>query len=417
MTDAAPRTVVGAGIVHSTVAAWAGFVLVHAWLVGLCLYGPGSGMNDVSIVYRQWTEQAVNAGIVVGIDVAWVYPILAIVPMVIAALLGPANYVAAWLGLVTVLNAGAFAFLAKRNRIPAAWWWLAFLLLLGPIALARIDAVTVSLGIMGVLLLATRPRVAGIVLAVATWVKVWPAVLIAAGLVTLRGRWRILFSGAMVSGAIVTVALLLGSGERLFSFITEQTGRGLQIEAPVTTLWMWAAFVGQPGVAVYFDTQIITYQVTGMGVDAAASLMTPLLVVVVAAVVLLGVRAVRAGAPAAEVLPSLSLALVVALIAFNKVGSPQFIGWIAVPIVLGLATSLVSTEAVAFRAPAILALAVAGLTQLLYPYLYDYLVTLHPAMLVALSLRNLLEFVLLGWAIRSLVMAARFRHRVSLSRS
>ena len=107
----------------------------------------------------------------------------------------------------------------------------------------------------------------------------------------------------------------------------------------------------------------------------------------------------------------------VALIAFNKVGSPQFIGWIAVPIVLGLTTSLVSTDAVAFRTPAILALAIGGLTQLLYPYLYDYLVTLHPAMLVALSLRNLLEFVLLGWAIRSLVVAARFRHRVSLSRS
>lgn len=407
MTDSTPQVRGVDRVLGTRVAAWAGFALVHGWLAWVCLVGRHDGMNDVSVVYRQWIEQALNNGIIVGIDSSWVYPILAIVPMLAAAVFGATQYVAAWVALVILFNAVTFAVIASTGNARAAWWWLAFLSLLGPITLARIDAITVSLGIVGVLLLASRPRAAGAVLAIATWVKVWPAVLIAAALVTTRNRGRILASGVIVSAVVVTVALMLGSGARVFSFITEQTGRGLQLEAPITTFWLWAAFAGQRGTAVYFDREIITYQVTGAGVDVAAAVMTPLMVLAVLVVLALGVRAVRTGTPAAQILPSLCLALVVALIAFNKVGSPQFIGWIAVPIVLGLATPGVS-----FRPPAAIALIVAALTQVLYPYLYQALVELNPAMLIALTLRNILEFVLLGWAVQALIRSPHRRREV-----
>jgi Glycosyltransferase family 87 len=406
MTDATRRPRGGNRILDRRLAAWLGFALVHGALAWVCLFGGHDGMNDVSVVYRRWVEQALDAGVIVGIDTSWVYPILAIVPMLASAVFGTTQYLAVWVALTIVVNAAAFAKLVTR-RVRAGWWWLAFLLLLGPIALARIDAITVSLGIVGVMLLASRPRAAGVVLAIATWVKVWPAVLIAAALVTERRRGRILISCVVVSVVVVTVALVLGSGARVASFITEQAGRGLQIEAPVTTFWMWAAFLGQPGAGLYFDEKIITYQATGVGVDAAAAVMTPLLVVVVAVVLVLGVRAVRGGASAARVLPSLALALVMALIAVNKVGSPQFISWIAVPIVLGL-----MTEGVGFRVPAVLALIIAGLTQVIYPYLYFALVELQPAMLVTLTARNILEFVLLGWAVLALIRVPRSRPAV-----
>ena len=42
----------------------------------------------------------------------------------------------------------------------------------------------------------------------------------------------------------------------------------------------------------------------------------------------------RRGVPGAELLPPLALAITTALILFNKVGSPQFVTWLAVPIVL-----------------------------------------------------------------------------------
>jgi hypothetical protein len=398
MTDATPRVRGGNRILGSRLAAWGSFALVHGWLAWVSLYGGHSGMNDVSAVYRQWVEQAINDGLIVGIDTAWVYPVLAIAPMLVAAVFGTGQYAAVWIALVIVLNAVGFGVVVNGARRRTAWWWLGFLLLLGPIALARIDAITIALGIIGVILLSTRPRAAGVVLAIATWVKVWPAVLIAAAIVTMRSRGRILLSAVVVSAVVVTVSLILGSGARVLSFITEQTGRGLQIEAPVTTFWLWAAFTGQPGASLYYDRQILTYQATGAGVDVAAAVMTPLLVAVVAVVLGLGIRAMHSGALATRVLPSLALALVVALIAFNKVGSPQFIGWIAVPIVLGLAT-----DGVSFRTPAALALVIAALTQVVYPYLYFALVELQPAMLVTLTARNILEFVLLGWAVWSLI--------------
>ena len=83
------------------------------------------------------------------------------------------------------------------------------------------------------------------------------------------------------------------------------------------------------------------------------------------------------------------------MIAFNKVGSPQFIGWLAAPVIFGLLV-----RPATWRLPAVLVAVLAALTQLIYPYLYDWLLVAHPSMVLLLTLRNLLEFVLLGWAVR-----------------
>ena len=93
------------------------------------------------------------------------------------------------------------------------------------------------------------------------------------------------------------------------------------------------------------------------------------------------------------------LALVVTLIAFNKVGSPQFMSWLAAPTILGLVM-----RGAAWRTPAILVAVLAALTQVVYPYFYDWLLVAHPVMVGVLTLRNLLEFVLLGWALREIRM-------------
>ncbi len=92
-------------------------------------------------------------------------------------------------------------------------------------ALGRIDSVVVPLAIIGMLVLATLPRVAAVLLTVATWIKVWPAALIAAIVVVARRRWTVAVTAVITSAAIGIVALLLGAGTNVFSFITEQTGR------------------------------------------------------------------------------------------------------------------------------------------------------------------------------------------------
>jgi hypothetical protein len=50
----------------------------------------------------------------------------------------------------------------------------------------------------------------------------------------------------------------------------------------------------------------------------------------------------------------------------------------------------------------VIALILAGLTQLIYPTFYDYVLGLNTVMLIALTARNILTFFLLAWAIGAL---------------
>lgn len=386
-------------------AVWVAFVLVHLWLGVLNLRPEGLPMGDVTYTYKFWVEQSLTNDYTVGIDGVFVYPIVALVPMYAAWIFGPELYGNTWLALVFVLNAVAFGVLTgwgfRRDRLAAAWWWVGFLLLLGPIALGRIDSITIPIAIIAVLILASRPGAAGVLLALVTWTKVWPAAILAAIVVATRHRLTVIWASVAVSVGVVGIALLYGSGTNVFSFFTQQAGRGLQVEAPVSTLWLWLAKAGVPNTYVYYDQGILTYQIQGDGTDAASQIMTPVLAVVAVVVVLAGLFATWRGASAAHVLPPLALALVTTLIAFNKVGSPQFVSWLAVPIVLGIVTAKIG-GGVNFTVPAALVLTIAALTQVLYPYLYPYLLGLDTFMLIAITLRNALYFVLLAWAIFTL---------------
>jgi hypothetical protein len=388
---------------------WIAFVLVHLALGGIALSRVPAGVGDVVTTYPVWIEDGLQSGQWVGIQLPWVYPILALPPMLLADVFGPAWIAPMWLSLVLVADAAAFAvltgFARERRTALAAWWWLAFLLALGPIALTRIDSFATPAALAGVLLLARAPRVAGALLAVGAWIKVWPAALLAAAVVALRRRLDVLLGAVVLSAAVVAVGLALGAGANLFSFISAQSGRGLQIEAPLATPFLWGAAAHGP-FAVYYDTEILTYQVRGPGVLQVADLGTPLLVVAVGAVLVLGVIAARRGASAAALLPPLVLGFTAALFVANKVGSPQYAGWLAVPIVLGLALRATAGGR-RFAGPAILTLVVAGLTQIIYPFLYDLLLELQPGMLIVLTVRNLLLIVLFAWAIVLLVDRVR----------
>ena len=394
---------------------WALFALVHAWLGILNLIGPGQPFGDVLHVYPFWVERGLVDGEWVGIDTSWVYPLLALVPMLAAYAAGPAWYGVVWLGLVTALHAAAYlALVGVRARVPApraviAAGWMLFLLLLGPVALGRIDAVTVALAIVAVTLLPDHPRWAGALLAAGAWVKVWPAALLVAVLIAARRRVAALVGAVAVSVAVVGVGLALGAGAALLSAVTEQSARGLQVESPVATPWLWAAVAGQGGAQVSYEPALLTFQVVGAGTELAAALSTPVLALVVVTVAALGVLAVRRGVPEARLLPVLALALVMSLVLVNKVGSPQLASWVVVPVILGLL--LQRRWGDPFAVPAILALAIAAATQLVYPVLYERLLALDPALVLVLTVRNLLYLALWAWAVSRLVGMVRDRRR------
>ncbi len=417
MTDAVPRSdrirAILRDLAGHPVVLWAAFVVVHFVLGMLGLYSPGQPLGDVTLVYRFWAQNGVETEIWVGIDTAWVYPIVALMPMVVALVFGPELYASTWLSLVMIADAAAFAvviaFGRDRRVARAGWWWLAFLLLLGPVALGRIDSITVAIAIIGMLVLAAAPRLAGVLLTVAAWTKVWPAALVAAAVVALRERRKIAITAVVTSAVIAIVSLALGAGANLLSFITQQVGRGLQIESPIATFWMWDAYAtAGTRSLVYYDQAILTFQVVGPGSFVAANIMTPLLAVVTAILLLLAVFAVRRGVPSADLLPPLALAVTTALILVNKVGSPQFVTWLAVPVIFGLTASLTG-RGPSFRVPVVLSLVIAGLTQVIYPYLYSQLLQRQPdfTLLLVLSARNVLYVVLFLWAVAAVVDAIR----------
>ena len=83
---------------------WTLFVLVHAFVAWLGFALPNEPMGDVYRVYEPWSTQALEGRGIVGITEAWVYPQLALVPMVLAhAFAWIAGYTIGWALLVATL--------------------------------------------------------------------------------------------------------------------------------------------------------------------------------------------------------------------------------------------------------------------------------------------------------------------------
>ena len=379
---------------------WVVFVLIHLVFASVSI-AAGRGFGDVVTVYKPWALEALH-GTVVGIDTEWVYPIGALAFILLPLVMGTGLYTTTWLVLVTFAHIGAFAALTHRTdrrRVLAAWWWLSFLALLGMVSMGRIDSFAASLSIIGVVCLVQHERAAVVLVTCATWIKVWPAAILLAALVALKSRWRTIALAAVSSAVIVAIPLLCGAGWNLASFITDQTDRGIQIEAPFATPWMWQAVFSPYDAVIYFHKGMKTFQVSGTGTEIVSGALNVLLVVVVVALIAVALRSMRRGYVSMAVLSDLSLALVTAFLAVNKVGSPQYVTWLAAPIIMGILY-----RGRVFLTPAILALTAAALTQG-FGFLYAGLI--HPQALAVtiLTARNLLYFVILGWSARSLWLA------------
>jgi hypothetical protein len=407
---------------------WVAFLVVH---IGVSILGwvmPNEPMGDVYRVYEPWSGAFLNGGFFpqldaatgqeirteigfVGITESWVYPQLALLPMLFTWLFAWAvSYTPAWAITVGLLDAIAFAALVGRGRSTgrnvSAWFWLVFIALMGPVALYRLDAITVPLALMGCLWLVGRPWLGAILLAVATWIKVWPAALLAAAVIAVRRRTAVIGGAVIVSAATLATVFLAGGGRYAFGFIGDQTGRGLQVESPVSTFYLWDVMRGGPS-QVFYNPDLLTFEVFGPFVDPVIAVMTPLLIVGVGAVALLGAYKAWRGAAFAALFPPLSLALVTTFIALNKVGSPQYMVWLVVPLIAGLVI-----DRRRWWGAAVLVLIIAACTQIIYPLTYFDLLVAMPFPVVVITMRNALLVALVVWSV-VLLARVRGRHRTT----
>jgi hypothetical protein len=387
---------------------WIFFALIHASVLARLMPFILSGevLSDI-FFYRSWAYQALNDGVWQGVDTVWVYPVGALAPMVAATVLGSGLYQLTWFALFAALNVAGVAALIRcgaPHGHRAAYWWLVATALLWPVAVARLDGLTAPLAIVGMVLLAARPVLASLVLSAATWLKVWPAAVVLAALIVCRSRLQILFAGATLSVLIAGAVALFGDLKYLTGFLSAQGARGMQLEAPLTTPGVWQAITGTSGAYIYEDVAINTMEVRGALSDQVAALMSPLLAAAVLGTALLVAAGLRSGARPGPLLAAGSLALVSALIVFNKVGSPQFMLWIAAAIAAGM----VLDPRAGWRYPAGAMLLTAGLTTLVYPMFYDELrYDLNPVVAVFLTVRNLLVVGIYGWSLLRLWRMSR----------
>jgi hypothetical protein len=411
-------------------AIWWTFAALHAAV--FVALGPlmlrGGAEGDLPL-YRSWATGALSEGRWPVMDFAWVYPAGALLPVVLPNVLGESLYQLVWLVLVTAANAASLWLLTDRGRrtvdAPAAWWWLLVLFLLSPVAFLRLEAFSAPAVVAALLLLGTRPRVAGVLLAAATWVKVWPAAVVAAVVVASRGRAPVVRACLAVTLVVVGAVALGGGLSTVDSFVTTQSDRALQLEAPLATPWLWMAMLGVRGASVYENVGLATREVMGPGDTWAVHGSTQAMGVVL--VLLAGLLAVAVagraragqahgglvdddraiGGPARGVAhePRLvllgALTLTITLIVFNKVGSPQYVLWIAPVVAVGL-----WSDPVAFRTPSRIVAWAAGLTTLVFPVLYLALIDLQPVAVLVLGARNALLVALFAWCVLRLAEEA-----------
>jgi len=410
-TPAPPADAVPRGVRPSLV--WLLFAAVHAWLAYLGT-GPESGSFADVELYRRWVETGLTTGTWPVLDGPWVYPVGALLAMLAPALAdvaSPTAYAAAWCLLVTVLDAVAVALMLRRGRSGrlGAAWWLVFLALLGPVAMGRIDAIVGPMSVVALLLALAHPRVSTVLVTAAAWIKVAPGAAILPVLLTARRPWRdVVLPGFVVCVVVVGTVAALGGADHVASFVQEQEQRGLQVESVAATPWLVANLFA-PAAVIEFDATIVTYEIQGPGTQTTADVLGWLLPLAVLAVAALLWWRRRADGPVfwsddarrGDLLLRTAFALAVALIVANKVGSPQFIAWLAPPVAVALCVG-----APRWRRTAAVVLAVAAATQWVYPWQYDEVVNSVAGGTAVLTVRNALLVLLLVMTVRDLVRPA-----------
>jgi hypothetical protein len=333
-----------------------------------------------------------------GLVTDWVYPALAFVPIWLAGLVTLLDYEIAWLALVFILNTDAALTLVKKTESNkplagtlASWAFLAALFAIGPVAVSRIDSVSAALAIFGLVAInRNQIATASAFFTIAGWIKIWPVALFVSLLATVEQKAKAIYVALAITSSIVIVGLITG-GNTVFGFITQQQDRGIQIESVMATLWMWLAKLGLAG--IFFDEQVLTNQVSGVLVEEVASASNWLMLLALTITFLLAIRAIRAGRNRKEVFALASLTGVLDLIVFNKVGSPQFMMWLAVAVV-----AIICFEVRSIKTPLVIGGTILLLTQLIYPVFYTELLGLETLPLWLLTIRNLLLVWLLIWA-------------------
>ncbi|TYR16308.1 hypothetical protein [Corynebacterium urealyticum] len=415
-------------IYQSPIAVWIGWLLANIFQLSLVVTYRW-GTEDLSY-YRNGSLLSGPFGEhIVGIggsptplseypDVG-VWPILAV--KAIADVVAPGSEKAFYLifALACCLLGALFTgYLLRLGRFLGAWTWVGVSFAIGPILLTRLDLIPgLAVGV-GVAVVVSHPRVAGALLAFATASKLWPGVL-AVALVdrwNARGTWQRLGFFALTLAVLVGITIATQGFERVISPLTYQDVRGLQVESVAATPFTFlSAFDARWEINLSSSK---SYEVTGPGVELAMHAATAVMALTLLLGVYIALRHFFRGGWNTERALAAATMLVALLLLGNKVFSPQYVLWLAPLICLAMPARIeqrgVRSEGARWRdvlldtskgAPlvlGVLTVIIAGLSFLVFPISYGWLVSSGPAGIPAsiLVVRNLLCILVAVIAVR-----------------
>jgi hypothetical protein len=280
---------------------------------------------------------AIRAGQLPYRDFAFEYPPAALLPMLLPGYMSwsYATSFAVVMGLCGAACIAAAGWALRAVDAAPERTWAALLaigvspLVLGSLFDTRFDLWPALLAVAALAaIVSERPVLSGVLLGLGFAAKLWPAVLLPLALVHLwrrRGRASALavvsgFIGAAVA-CFLPFAVLAPDGLR--AMFSDQLGRPLQVESLGAAVLMAAQHAGLRPLAT-IDSHG-AQALSGRGAGLAADLSTVLEIAAVLAVWIVFARRRNAGG---ETVLLAAGAAVAALIAFDKVLSPQYLIWL-----------------------------------------------------------------------------------------
>jgi Glycosyltransferase family 87 len=322
------------------VAAAAAAVLLGIAFYVLITWLEHGQLSDVPL-YQNYFE-AVRHGGVPYRDFTFEYPPAALPPMLLAGYMSwsYATSFAVLMGVCGAACIGAAAWTLRRVDAGAERIWAALLaigiapLVLGSLFDTRFDLWPTLLAVGALAaLVGERPILSGALLGLGFAAKLWPAVLVPIAVAYLwrrRGRRSALLHIAAFVGVaaacFLPFAIIAPAG--LHAMFSDQLNRPLQVESLGAAVLMMAHHFGMRPLAT-----ISTHgaqALKGRGAGLAADLSTVLEVVTVVTIWILFARRRH---PDAEGVLLAAAAAVAALVAFDRVLSPQYLIWV-VPFIL-----------------------------------------------------------------------------------
>jgi hypothetical protein len=292
-------------------------------------------LSDLA-VYENYAGHARN-GAVPYRDFPFEYPPAALPAIVLPAYMGW-SFATSFAVLMGALGGVCIAAAASALRAAGAGiqrTWVSLLaigvspLVLGSLFVTHFDLWPTLLAVGGlVAIIRERPVASGVLLGLGLAAKLWPAVLLPIGVVYLwrrRGRRAGLFAlGSFVAAAAACfLPFVVMAPDGVRAMFADQLNRPLQVESLGAAVLMAAQRFGMRPLATINSHG--AQALSGRGAGLAADLQT---VFEVATVIAIWIIFARRRSPDTEAVLLAAGAAVAALVAFDRVLSPQYLIWI-----------------------------------------------------------------------------------------